>query len=198
MNSRTYQASARPNDTNAEDENETARMCWVRSLPAESLLDAIAQVTQTKLTFTGFPRRETGPVSSLGYPQLQRGRIAARNIFVSCALSANPNACSTATLRTLRQHHAGPGPAVDHWRHHQQGHRRSRQLPGDFFSRKANRNSAIIDELFLASLCRLPTSAERDALVRRVEMAGESGGRLSKDVLWGLLNSKEFSIAKVG
>src|SRR5207302_7936549 len=54
MNSRTYQLSARPNDTNADDETNFSHTL-VRSLPAEALLDAIAQVTGTSQAFEGHP-----------------------------------------------------------------------------------------------------------------------------------------------
>ena len=56
-------------------------------------------------------------------------------------------------------------------------------------------NGEIIDELFLASLCRMPTTEERTGLIRRVEMAADRRESL-EDVLWGLLNSKEFLLRR--
>ena len=54
MNSRTYQFSAVPNDTNRDDETNFSH-ALVRPLQAEVLLDAVAQVTQVPPRFTGFP-----------------------------------------------------------------------------------------------------------------------------------------------
>jgi hypothetical protein len=49
----------------------------------------------------------------------------------------------------------------------------------------------IIDELFMTGLCRLPSNAERSALLTRVAQAPDRRAAL-EDVLWGLLNTKEF------
>jgi hypothetical protein len=49
----------------------------------------------------------------------------------------------------------------------------------------------IVEELFLASLCRLPTDAERTPLLARVAHAADRRSAL-EDILWGLLNAKEF------
>jgi hypothetical protein len=61
---------------------------------------------------------------------------------------------------------------------------------------KAGRsNREIVEELFLASLCRLPSEEERAALLARIESAAERRAAL-EDVLWALLNSKEFLLRK--
>ena len=52
-------------------------------------------------------------------------------------------------------------------------------------------NGEVIEELFLASLSRPPSDAERAALAARVERSADRRAAL-EDVLWGLLNSKEF------
>ena len=49
----------------------------------------------------------------------------------------------------------------------------------------------IVEELYLAALCRSPTPAERETFVARVEQASDPRSAL-EDVLWALLNSKEF------
>jgi hypothetical protein len=53
MLSRTYQLSAKPTATNAEDQNFSH--VEPRLLPAEALLDAISQVTQVPEKFAGQP-----------------------------------------------------------------------------------------------------------------------------------------------
>jgi hypothetical protein len=53
----------------------------------------------------------------------------------------------------------------------------------------------IVEELYLAALCRLPSAAEASALVARIEGAPDRRAAL-EDVLWALLNAKEFVLRK--
>ena len=52
-----------------------------------------------------------------------------------------------------------------------------------------NSNEAIVEELFLAALGRLPTADERRIGVRQIEQYREAG---AEDLLWSLLNKTEF------
>jgi hypothetical protein len=52
-------------------------------------------------------------------------------------------------------------------------------------------NTAILENLYLATLCRLPNEREREVLVARMERAVDRRLAL-EDILWALLNSKEF------
>ena len=54
MNSRTYQLSAVPNDTNRDDESNFSHAI-VRPLQAEALLDAYSQVSGVSVKFSGYP-----------------------------------------------------------------------------------------------------------------------------------------------
>ncbi|MFM7151713.1 MAG: hypothetical protein ACKO23_17945, partial [Gemmataceae bacterium] len=51
---------------------------------------------------------------------------------------------------------------------------------------------AIIDEHCLGVLARFPTPAERQALAELFKEAGSSRRAAVEDVLWTLLNTKEF------
>jgi hypothetical protein len=53
-------------------------------------------------------------------------------------------------------------------------------------------DAEILDELFLATLTRLPSEKERDA-IRQALAGGGSREEVFRDVFWALLNSKEFS-----
>jgi hypothetical protein len=58
---------------------------------------------------------------------------------------------------------------------------------------KANKMDAeILEELFLATLSRLPSEKERDA-IRQALADGGSRDEIYRDVFWALVNSKEFS-----
>jgi hypothetical protein len=53
--------------------------------------------------------------------------------------------------------------------------------------------SSLIDEIYLASLSRYPSDAERDHLIKLLPPPGDASEReIVEDVFWGLLSSREF------
>ncbi len=50
----------------------------------------------------------------------------------------------------------------------------------------------VIEELFLASLGRYPISEERGLLIGKLAKAGGQRRRVVEDILWALVNHKEF------
>ena len=57
----------------------------------------------------------------------------------------------------------------------------------------ANKTDAeVVDELFLAALCRNPTAEERQLVTERLRKAGPRRRQGAEDVLWALVNHKEF------
>jgi hypothetical protein len=57
---------------------------------------------------------------------------------------------------------------------------------------KAGQNDdQIIEDLFLATLCRKPRPAERDLL--RDQMTADKREEVFRDLFWALVNSKEFA-----
>ena len=52
-------------------------------------------------------------------------------------------------------------------------------------------NADILEEMYLATVCRLPSERERTLLLARIERAADRRAAF-EDVLWALLNSKEF------
>jgi hypothetical protein len=191
MTSRTFQLSATPNATNREDELNFSHAV-VRSLPAEALLDAISQVTGVPAEFDGYPagtraaqvpclpgarRKETADLSVKFLRQFGKPE---RLLSCSCERS------DTTTLNQALQMMTGP---LMH---------NAVSAPDNRVGKlhKAGKsNGDIVEELFLASLCRLPNDRERSALVARIDSAVDRRAAL-EDVLWGLLNSKEFLLRK--
>jgi Protein of unknown function (DUF1553)/Protein of unknown function (DUF1549) len=191
MNSRAYQLSAKPNDTNRDDELNFSHT-QVRSLPAEALLDAIVQVTGVGVEFDGYPagtraaqipclpgprRRET---VDLGVKFLRQFGKPERLLTCACERSDNT------TLAQALQMMTGPllTKAID-----DPDNRVGKLL-------KAGKSSSeIVEELFLAALCRPPSDRERSAIMARIESASNRRTAL-EDVLAGLLNSKEFLLRK--
>lgn len=191
MNSRTYQSSSVPNDTNADDEINFSH-ALVRSLPAEALLDAIAQVTGTSEQFDGHPAvKRAGQLPSL--PVLRR-KQASEGPYRFLRLFGKPERllscdCERADGTTVAQ-------ALN-------------LITGDIVNRAIEKtdnrigklmsagrgNGEIIEDLYLASLCRLPTTIEKSTLLARIE-GGTDRRQALEDILWGLMNSKEFQLRK--
>jgi hypothetical protein len=65
----------------------------------------------------------------------------------------------------------------------------------DLLEHSQSGSEEIIEELYLASLARYPTAEESQAMVRHYE-ASNDRRRALEDVLWVLLNSKEFVLVR--
>jgi uncharacterized protein DUF1549/uncharacterized protein DUF1553 len=191
MNSRAYQSSSSPNATNADDEINFSHAA-VRSLPAEALLDAIAQVTGTSEKFEGHPTvKRAGQLPSL--PVLRRSQSSSgpyrflrlfgkpeRLLSCDCERSDSTTVAQALNLIT--------GDIVN----------KALETPGNRLGRlmsAGHGDADILEQLYLASLCRLPTPVEKTTLLARIERGPDRREAL-EDVLWGLLNSKEFQLRK--
>ncbi len=191
MDSRIYQLSAQSNETNFADETNCSHTL-IRSLPAEALLDAIAQATGTSLTFDGYPEvKRAGQLPSM--PVLRRRQSYQGNFrflrtfgkperLLSCACERSDSSTLAQALQLIT------GEVVNKALT-QKDNRLGKLLQA------GKANSDIIEDLYLASLCRYPTDTERSSLVQHVERSAVRRDAL-EDVLWGLLNSKEFLLRK--
>jgi Protein of unknown function (DUF1553)/Protein of unknown function (DUF1549) len=191
VRSKTYQLSARPTATNADDETHGSHAV-VRSLPAEALLDAIAQVTETPLAIAGLEKGKRA-VQMASMPSFRRGESAEGAIrflrvfgkperLLSCECERS-DATTLAQALTLLT-----GELVN--KSLTQSDNRIGRLLGAGASK-----GEIVDELYLAALCRPPTREERTAFVSRIEAAADPR-TACEDVLWAILNSKEFLLRR--
>ena len=191
MNSRTYQTSAQTNDTNKNDETNFSH-AEIRSLRAEPLLDAITQVTQTTLNLERYPGvKRAGQLPAM--PGIRRQEAQDRyfrflRIFgkperlLNCDCERSDNTTLAQALQLITGEVINTAIAQPD------------NCLGKMLKTKMS-NAAIIEELFLASLCRYPSPRESAVLVKQVEESGQRREAL-EDVLWGLLNSKEFLLRK--
>ncbi|MBL4845007.1 MAG: DUF1553 domain-containing protein [Planctomycetes bacterium] len=177
VTSQTYQRSVQATARNSLDDRNASH-ARVRRMRAEVLLDALSQVTGAPTKFPGLPlgaralRIPDGATTSYFLTTFGRSR---REGVCTCEVRTEPNLGQALHLLN--------GASVS--TKIRQGRLVARLL-------KAKRTPAqILDELYLRALSRFPTVAERDALLRRVE-AGPALASALEDVLWALLNSKEF------
>jgi hypothetical protein len=188
MNSRTYQQSAVPNETNRDDEANFARAV-VRPLQAEQLLDALTQVTGVPVKFTGQPLGlRAGQLAGV---RAARGRDArptdGERFLASFGKPDRLLACECergddTTLGQAFQMISG-------------------ELLNEMLGAPDNRlgrllaakpsNEATIEELYLVALSRPPTEKERRWAIGFLGKRKDRRAAL-EDLVWGLVTAKEF------
>jgi hypothetical protein len=187
MNSRTYQLSSHPNDTNGDDAANFSH-ALIRSLQAEQLLDAIAQATGVPPKFDGFPPgTRAGQLPGAGLPMRVKNASDADRFLRQFGkperlLSCDCERSEDATLGQALQMMTGRllNTAVA---------KLENRLGELIKDGKSNRE--IMEELYLFTLCRLPSDREYQALLPRIDAAPDRRTAW-EDALWALLNSKEF------
>jgi hypothetical protein len=177
-NSRTYQLSAMANEFNKHDRQNHARY-YGKRLIAEVLLDAVDELCGTRTRFGGMSRQARAvdlPHEGFGSYFLDVFDRPPRSSPCECARSAG--ASLTAVL------HLANSPDIDDKIASDSG--RAAKLVKD----KVAPEKAV-EELFLAAYARQPSAAERRKVLGYLQREKDLRRGL-EDVLWALLNSKEF------
>lgn len=175
--SETYQRTTRRNESNQSDELNFAHQS-VRRIKAESILDIISQVTQTKDKFNGLPvgaravQIADGQTSS--YFLTTFGR-ATRETACSCEVKMEP---------TLSQAlHLMNGDTVN-TKIQQGGLIASLQKEG-------LTPPQVLERLYVIALSRQPTEEEKASFAPLLAEGADINKGL-EDIYWALLNSREF------
>ena len=181
--SHTYQASAAPNATNADDDRQFSR-ANLRRLRADVLLDALSQVTGAESRFDNFP---IGTRAVQFYPRIGSPVPSAGSYFLQTfGRSSRATVCASETRSepTLSQAlHLIGGDAIN------AKLAEGKLIPG--LIARGLAPPAILEELYIAALCRQPTEAEARSMLGLIE--GHAADRAAyDDILWGLLTSSEF------
>ena len=179
LNSQTYQLSS---DTLAENEADTRFYShyYARRLPAELLLDALSQVTAIPDQFPGYPegiRAQQLPDPGLDSYFL---RLFGRSDRVT--------ACACERLGDV---------TMSQLLHLQNGDTMARKIDASNgylaeMLKTTPDNAAAVDRLFLTTLARKPTQTEANAVLSQLNQ-GQSRDDVFRDLLWALLNAKEFA-----
>ena len=176
-NSRIYQLSSQPNETNADDTRNFARS-HLRRMRAEILLDAISQVTNTKNKFQGLPLGARAV-------QIADGRVS--NYFLTTF--------GRATRETVCSCEVKMEPNLSQALHLLNGEVANRRITqGNLVKKMIDEGKPpenILDDLYVRCLSRKPREPERANLLAAVN-GDENKQAALEDAFWALLNSKEF------
>ncbi|MCA9179041.1 MAG: DUF1549 domain-containing protein [Planctomycetales bacterium] len=177
-NSSVYQLSSEPTEHNLHDRQNFARF-YARRLIAEVLLDAVDEATGVKTKFGNIAdsaRAVDLPHEGFGSYFLDTFDRPKRVSGCECERSSGATLAQVLLLANSDEIEnklaGGEGRIARHI---------------------ADKTPApeVIDDLYLSSLGRLPGSHERETTIRYVESQENQRAAL-EDVLWTLLNSKEF------
>lgn len=178
LSSNAYQFSSQTTPSNESDDQSYSHASW-RPLPAEVLLDAVSQVTGVPEEFNGWPR---------GYRAIQVWDNKLPSDFL--AVFGRPS------RQTVCACERGTEPSIAQALHLMNSTNSMQKIVDrhGVAAKLAKSNMTpqqIIEELYLATLSRFPQPDEQAWMLRAFE---ESTGRAEavEDVLWTLINSKEF------
>jgi hypothetical protein len=187
MQSATYQTSSKPLKENASDDKYCSHFL-IRRLPAEVLLDAYSQVTQTPEKFEGYPPGTRG---------LQLPDTAVKSYFLT--------AFGRPERQQTRESERSSVPTITQALHIINGATLNNKLRAPdssiaMLTRLGFSDEQIVDYLYLASLSRHPSVTERTTLLHALDSAehekapGVDDTRKAAliDMSWALLTGEEF------
>lgn len=189
LNTAAYQRSYTTNATNARDERNYSHRV-LRRLSAEQVLDAVAQVTGTPVqlapVYSGdpdrpFTRSVEYPLSRPGGPDSYVLKIfdkPQRTQSCDCERGETPNLSQSLYFYNDQ--------ALVEKITHKDG-RLTKYLA------EIADDTQLLEELYLLTLSRTPSVAERERALKHVKTA-KSRAEGYEDVLWALLNRQEFQV----
>ena len=179
LNSETYQRSSRTLHENETDARYYSHF-YARRLPAEVLLDAIGDVTGVADRFPGYPagmRAVQLPDPGLDSYFLTLFGRSARTTACACERQGEVTMSQLLHLQNgdtvLQKLESGEG-----------------RLP--LLLKSQPDDHRVVETLFLETLGRLPTATEREQIATQLK-SGDPREEVYRDLLWSLLNSKEFA-----
>ncbi|MBN9119547.1 MAG: DUF1553 domain-containing protein [Planctomycetes bacterium] len=178
LNSRVYQLSAEPTEFNKHDRQNFARY-YARRMPAEVFLDAVNATCGVKGGFNGVSANARAidlPHEGFGSYFLDTFDRPKRVTVCECERSTG---ATLGQVLLLANSEEIENKIAD-------GNGRVAR----FFKEKKAAGE-MIDELYLAALGRAPTAGERKKLTDYVNGAKDKQ-RAVEDVLWAILNTREF------
>ena len=179
LNSRTYQAGYQVNESNRDDQIYFSHQV-PRLMSAEQLLDAINHATGLQEAFANLPAGTKA--THLPAPDLVKVDFLKvfgqpeRSTVCACERASDSNLGMAIELFNGTTIHKKLQQDTNRFR---DALKQQKPLPD------------ILDELYLAAVCRLPTDTERNAAVAHCSTRETPADGLA-DVCWALLNTDEF------
>jgi len=193
MASRAYQTVSEPNETNREDASNYSR-ALVRRLGAEQLFDTLHQVAGVTPEFRNFPTGTRAAELPGARLEGRRGRRVQLSPDLFMSVFGKPPRlttceCERSTETTMSQaFQMISGPSVNELLTQSDN-----RLAALLDSGKPNR--AIVEELYWTALTRPSSEVELAKTLAHIEKAKDRRTGV-EDVLWGLVNAKEFVLRR--
>lgn len=190
LRSEAYQRDSTPLAENQADERFYSRY-YVKRLKAEVLLDAIAQATNVPTDFKAATPDNRNPGAPI--PAIKRA-IQLPDAYVDSyflTTFGKPDRLITCECERSNE------PSMTQVLHLYNGDTVNKKLqsPGSAAEKAAGDmdNAKIIEDLYLASLSRMPTDEEKQKLVGELSAASPEERRQAiEDLYWSVLTSREF------
>jgi Protein of unknown function (DUF1549)/Protein of unknown function (DUF1553) len=178
IKSQTYQQRATPEPSNTEDESNFSHAI-VKLLPAEVLLDALSDVLGVPERFSRAPEslraaQLPGPVQGSAFLK----SFGKPDRLLTCE-------CERSESTTLAQAFQMINGETIRRKLESSSNRIAKRLAA------ATSDAELLSEIYLIAVCREPTALERAAVTAHLARAGDRRTGW-EDVVWALLNSKEF------
>ena len=179
LSSRAYQLSVEVNQSNELDQQNFSHARW-KAMSAEVLLDAISQATGVDESFNGWPD---------GYRAIQIWDNRMPSYFFR--IFGKPQRVSVCECER------GTEPSISQALHLMNAPETMAKLRSRFGAVRrlveSNLSEAdIVDELYLSTLSRFPVAEERELMVSVFADPLSSRQTAVEDILWTLINTREF------
>ena len=185
-NSRVYQLSVQPNASNVRDTRQFSH-AHLRRLRADVLMDSVVTATGVPRRFGGFPE---GTKAIEYYPRESgdtEGPHFGDSFFATFGRSSRATVCACETKKE---------PTLSQTLHLAVGDTVRDRLGANGALQKLIEKSAtpedVIEELYIRTLSRRPTSEEKSEMRALIGEAVKDQSAY-EDILWSLLNSTEFA-----
>jgi hypothetical protein len=181
--SRTYQLSSNPNEFNEHDRQNYSRF-YPKRMSAEVLYDAVTQVTNSPSNFAGVPQDTFAPKRAIMLPD---------ESFTSYFLDVFGRPQRISSCECERVSEANLAQTL-HLLNSEEVQRKLSQVGGraEMMARDARPEPQKVDELFLWAFARRPTEGQRKLVLDHLETHEKDKKVAYENVLWALLNTKEF------
>ena len=193
LQSQTYQRSSTATASNQTDRRFYARY-YPKRLMAEVLLDAISQVTAVPTSFNVERRnanRGLGTAYPMGYRAIQLPDTNTRSAFLNGF--GRPDRVQTCECERTNE------PSMAQALHMANGDTLNEKLKQkdnriDKLLASGKPSLEIIEEVYLASVSRMPTAVESKTMTELLNSAKSPGERREtlQDIVWSILSSRDF------